>query len=236
MATTTTERDVENKSHEELKHLGFVKIAAIKAFVCVSNLYYFAKQNSGPLRSAVGTVEDTVTTVLGPVYHKFKGVPNHLLLFVDNKVDEATRKFDEHAPSFVKQVASQVNCLVQEVTNKAENVVSEAQSGGARAVAQYVATESKKIVVFGSVKVWFGLNHYPPFHAVAEMAVPTAAYWSEKYNNVVKGMTVKGGGVFGYLPLIPIDDIAKAFKQGEGNVNEDLRESGSSSEGECFYE
>jgi len=80
------QRDVENKSHEGLKHLGFVKIAAIKGFVCVSNLYDFAKQNSGPLRSAVGTVEDTVTTVLGPVYSKFKGVPNRLLLFVDNKV------------------------------------------------------------------------------------------------------------------------------------------------------
>ncbi|KAK6645961.1 hypothetical protein PHAVU_L001946 [Phaseolus vulgaris] len=228
---TTTERNVEHKGLEELKHLGFVRIAAIKGFVCISNLYDFAKQNSGPLRSAVGTVEDTVTTVLGPVYHKFKGVPNRLLLFVDNKVDESTHKFDEHAPSLVKQVASQVNCLVQEMTNKAEKVVSEAQYGGARAAAQYVATESKKIVVSGSVKLWGGLNHYPPFHAVAEMAVPSAAHWSEKYNNVVKGMSKRGGGVLGYLPLIPIDDIAKAFKQGEGKLNED--EAGS--EGEDSY-
>ncbi|TKY59892.1 REF/SRPP protein [Spatholobus suberectus] len=217
---TSVERDVENTNHEELKHLGFVKIAAIKVFVCVSNLYDYAKQNSGPLRSAVGTVEDTVTTVLGPVYHKFKGVPNHLLLFVDNKVDEATHKFDEHAPPLVKQVASQVNCLVQEVTHTAEKVVSEAQSGGARAAAHYVAAETKQIVLFGSVKLWNGLNHYPPFHAVAEMAVPTAAHWSEKYNNVIKGMSEKGCAVFGYLPLIPADDIAKAFKQGEANVNE----------------
>ncbi|KAK7368435.1 hypothetical protein VNO80_10461 [Phaseolus coccineus] len=223
---TTTERNVEHKGLEELKHLGFVRIAAIKGFVCISNLYDFAKQNSGPLRSAVGTVEDTVTTVLGPVYHKFKGVPNRLLLFVDNKVDEATHKFDEHAPSLVKQVASQVNCLVQEMTNKAEKVVSEAQYGGARAAAQYVATESKKIVVSGSVKLWGGLNHYPPFHAVAEMAVPSAAHWSEKYNNVVKGMSKRGGGVLGYLPLIPIEDIAKAFKQGEGKLNEDEAGSG----------
>lgn len=82
------QRDMENKKseEEELKHLGFVKIAAMKALVCVSNLYGFAKQNSGLLRSAVGTVEDTVTTVLGPVYHQFKAVPNHLLLFADNKV------------------------------------------------------------------------------------------------------------------------------------------------------
>ncbi|KAK7400012.1 hypothetical protein VNO78_11210 [Psophocarpus tetragonolobus] len=209
---TGKEREKENKSNEELKHLGFVKIAAIKAFVCVSNIYDFAKQNSGPLRSAVGTVEDTVTTVLGPLCHKFMPVPNHLLLFLDNKVDEASHKFDEHAPALVKQVATQVNCLVQEVTQKVQKVVSEAQSGGAGAGARYVATESKQVVLFGSVKLWSGLNHYQPFRAMMEMAVPTAAHWSEKYNNVVKGMSEKGYGVFGYLPLIPIDEIAKAFK------------------------
>jgi len=133
------------------------------------------------------------------------------------QVDEATHKLDEHAPYLVKEVAKQVNCLVQQMTNKAGKVVSEAQCGGAQAAAQYVAKESKKIVVLGSVKLWSGLNHYPPFHEVAE----TAVHWSEKYNNVVKGMSERGGGVLGYLPLIPIDDIAKAFKQGEVNLKED---------------
>jgi len=136
-------------------------------------------------------------------------------------VDEATNKFEEHAPTFVKQVANQAKGLIQEATHKAEKVVNEAQSGGAKAAASYVATESKQIVLTGSVKLWSGLNHYPPIHAVAEMAVPTAAHWSEKYNNVVKDITGKGYAVFGYLPLIPIDEIAKAFKQGEGNVSAD---------------
>ncbi|RDX73994.1 REF/SRPP-like protein [Mucuna pruriens] len=216
---TSVERDGEKKSHdhEELKHLGFVKIAAIKAFVCVWNLYHYAKQNSGPLRCAVGTVEDTVTTVLGPVYHKFKPVPNHLLLFVDNKVDEAREKLEEHAPPLVKHVAKQMNCLVHGATHKAEKVVSEAHSGGARAAARYVAKESMKIVLFGSVKLWGGLNHYSAFHTVADMAVPTASHWSEKYNHVVRNKN--GKGVFGHLPLIPIDDIAKAFQQGQAKVN-----------------
>jgi len=52
----------------------------------MSSLYDYAKQNSGPLRSAVGTVEGTVTTVLGPVYNKFKPLPQDLLVFFDNKV------------------------------------------------------------------------------------------------------------------------------------------------------
>lgn len=140
-------------------------------------------------------------------------------------MDEATHKFDEHAPPLVKQVASQAKGWIQEVTHKAEKVVSEAQSGGAKAAAHYVATESKQFVLNGSVKLWGGLNHYPLFHAVAEMAVPTAAHWSEKYNHVVKDMAGKGCAVCGYLPLIPIDDIAKAFKQGEATVSADETDS-----------
>ncbi|CAK8578412.1 unnamed protein product [Lathyrus sativus] len=230
MATTiTNKKEIEKKidddyhlhQDQKLKHLGFVRIAAIHAFVCMSSLYDYAKQNSGSLRSAVGTVEGTVTTVLGPVYHKFKPLSQDLLLFLDNKVDDATNKFDKHAPPFAKQVANQAKGLIQEVTHKAEKVVNEAQSGGAKAAANYVVTESKQVVLTNSVKLWSGLNHYALFHAVAEMAIPTVAHWSEKYNHVVKNISGKGYAVSGYLPLIPVDEIAKAFKQGEGNVSVD---------------
>ena len=71
---------------KELKHLGFERIAAIQTLVCVSNLYEYAKHNSGPLRSTVGTVEGAVTAVVGPVYQKLKGVPDDVLAFLDTKV------------------------------------------------------------------------------------------------------------------------------------------------------
>ena len=81
------QREVKYESkNEELKHLGFVRVAAIQTLVVVSNLYEYAKQNSGPLRSTVGTVEGAVTSVLGPVYSKLKDVPDDVLVFVDNKV------------------------------------------------------------------------------------------------------------------------------------------------------
>lgn len=70
----------------ELKHLEFVRMIAIKAVVCLSILYEYAKQSSGPLKSTVGTVERAVTTVVGPVYEKFKDVPGDVLVFLDNKV------------------------------------------------------------------------------------------------------------------------------------------------------
>ena len=75
--------------HQELKHLGFMRFAAIQALICVSNLYDYAKRNSGPLRLTVGAVEDAVTTVISPVYQKFQGVPDHLLVFLDKKVMNA---------------------------------------------------------------------------------------------------------------------------------------------------
>ncbi|KAH7861540.1 hypothetical protein Vadar_027517 [Vaccinium darrowii] len=71
----------EKMDHPELKRLGFVRIYVIKTLVYVSDLYEFAKNNSRSLNSVVGTVENDVTTVVGPVYKKFKGVPDDLLVF-----------------------------------------------------------------------------------------------------------------------------------------------------------
>ncbi|KAK7387584.1 hypothetical protein VNO78_28491 [Psophocarpus tetragonolobus] len=218
------EAPVESKNRE-LKHLGFLRIAAIQTFLFVSNLYDYAKHNSGPLRSAVSTAETTVTTVLGPVCNKFRGVPHQLLLFVDDKVDEATHKFNEHSPPLAKQLANQAMDLILKVAAESGKVASEAQSGGPRAAIHYVAIESKHLVLTISVKLWNALNHYPPFHALAEMAVPTASHWAEKYNHLIKVMTQKGYCFVGYLPLIPVEEIAKTFKQGEANLKGDEKAS-----------
>jgi len=71
---------------ERLKYLDFVHVAAIQALVCLSRLYDFAKENSGPLKSGVHTVEGTVKAVVGTVYEKFQSVPLEILKFVDRKV------------------------------------------------------------------------------------------------------------------------------------------------------
>ncbi|PON50660.1 Rubber elongation factor [Parasponia andersonii] len=206
--------EIEKKSGE-LKRLGFVRVAAIHALVCLSNLYEYAKQNSGPLRSTVGTVEGAVTTVVSPVYDKLKGVPDDFLSFLDKKVDEATYKFDKHAPPLAKQIVSRAHSLTQKTVEKTQKFVNEARTVGPRAAANYAATEYKQFVVDQTVNLWVVVNRYPSIHQVAEKAAPAAAHWSEKYNHVVKDLTQKGYAVFGYLPLVPVDKIAKTFKQGE---------------------
>ncbi|KAI5595688.1 hypothetical protein BDE02_03G157100 [Populus trichocarpa] len=210
-----------SKKDLELKHLGFVRIATIQILVSVSNLYDYAKRNSGPLRSPVGAVEGTVNAVVSPVYDKLKGVPDHLLVFLDHKIDGATAKFDKHAPPVAKQVVSQAHYLIEKASEKAKVLVNEFQAGGPRAALHYVATESKHLFLTESVKVWVKLDQFSFVHKVAGVAVPAAAHWSDKYNHFVKEMNQKGYTVFGYLPVVPIEEISKAFKQEEAEKKED---------------
>ncbi|XP_010556150.1 PREDICTED: REF/SRPP-like protein At1g67360 [Tarenaya hassleriana] len=199
----------------ELKHLGFVKIAAIQALVCVSNLYDYAKQNSGPLKSTVETVESAVTAAVGPVFDKFKDVPDSLLVFVDNKVDEALDKFEKHAPPLAKQVVSQANILIHKASEKAHNFAKEAQTGGVKAAFNYAATEYKNFLVTNSVRAWTKLNQYGPIHSVTDKALPVAAHLSEKYNHLIRDMSQKGYPIVGYLPSVPVDDIVRTYRNEE---------------------
>lgn len=221
--------ETESTSTHELKHLGLFRMAAIQALICVSNLYEYAKQNSGPLKSTIGTVEGAVTTVLSPVYERFKGVPDDLLVFVDNKVDEATHKLEEHAPPLAKQAVMTTRDLIQEASEKTQKIVGEARRDGSKAALHMATAECKQFLLTNSVKAWVKLNNFTPVHTVADMAVPTAAHWSEKYNDVVKNMSQKGYPLVGYLPLVPVDEIAKAFKQGEAGKKADENENTSSS-------
>lgn len=74
------------RSDGELKYLGFVKMIAINTMMCVLNLYECAKQKSGPLKSTLQTMENAVTAAIGPVYEKYKGVPDVAVGFLDKKV------------------------------------------------------------------------------------------------------------------------------------------------------
>lgn len=69
-----------------LKYLDFVRVAAIQAVMCFASVYEFAKENAGPLKPGVQTVESAVRAVVGPVYDRLHDVPFELLKFVDRKV------------------------------------------------------------------------------------------------------------------------------------------------------
>ncbi|KAI3467706.1 hypothetical protein Pfo_024369 [Paulownia fortunei] len=222
-------------SEMQLKHLRFVRILTINAVVLVSNIYDYAKQNSGSLKSTVDTVENAVTTVVGPVYDRLKGVPSDLLIFLDRKVDEATHKINECAPLAAKNVVFKAQLVVKKASQAAQDLVEEAKVAGPLAAVSRASTISKHFAVSQLAVVWYKVNQHHALHGVSEMAIPTAAHWSEKYNNLVKNMAAKGYKFFNYVPLVPVEEMANAYKQVEAAAGKKA-DTASSSESESDKE
>lgn len=205
---------------KNLKYLDFVLMAAIYMVICFSSVYRYAKENSGPLKPGVRTVEDTVRTVIGPVCDKFYGVPFQLLKFVDHKIDESLRGLDRQVPSQVKRVSIQARAVAYEIQRT--GVVDAAMKITKTMYSKYEPTARELYYKYEpvaeqyAVLAWRSLNRLPLFPQVAQIAVPTAAFWSEKYNQVV-GSAAEGGYTIAlYLPLIPIERISKVFDESIG--------------------
>lgn len=205
-----------------------MRIVAIKAVVVLSNVYGYAKRNSGPLKSTVGTVENAVTAVVTPVYERFKGVPGDLLVFVDEKVDKAIHTFDECAPPAAKNAVLKGQLIVKKASQITQDLVKEAQVFGPLAAISYAGTMSKHFAVGQLAVVWYKVNQYPSLHGVSETAVAIAAHWSDKYNKLVIDLAAKGNNLFNYVPLVPVDEMTRAYKQVEAAANKKVDASSSS--------
>ncbi|XP_015067921.1 stress-related protein-like [Solanum pennellii] len=200
---------------EKLKYLEFLQVAMIHAALCVVKVYGYAKVNSGPLKPGVQTVEGTVKTVVGPVYDKFHDVPVEVLKFVDRKVDQSVRTIETRVPPMVKQAPAAARSVATDV--KSAGVMG-AASGLAKTVyakyeptAKGLYTKYEPMAEQYAASAWLSLNKFPIVPKVTQAVVPTAAYYSEKYNVMVQQTAEKGYKVASYLPLVPTEKIAKVF-------------------------
>ncbi|KAL6968490.1 hypothetical protein U1Q18_034292 [Sarracenia purpurea var. burkii] len=215
---------------KRLKYLDFVQAAAIYVIVCFSTLYEYAKENSGPLKPGVQTVQGTVKAVIGPVYEKYHDLPFDLLKFVDRKVDESINGLDRHVPTMVKQASCQALLVAHKAPEVARAVVSEVQRAGVVDTAANIAktaygkykptakelySKYEPVAEQYAVSAWRSLNKFPLFPQVAFIVVPTASYWSEKYNKAVCYTAERGYAVASHLPLVPVERIAKLFEEAE---------------------
>ncbi|XP_058076203.1 stress-related protein [Magnolia sinica] len=229
MAESDTIQSAEMTQDEmdRLKYLEFIQIAALHAVILFSKVYDYAKENSGPLKPGVQTVEGTVKTVIGPVCEKFHDVPFELLKRADRKVDGLVHKVDQCVPPLVKEASSQAFSAAQKAPSVARGMASEFQRAGmvetaaGMAKTAYVRLEPAAKGLFSkyepvaercAVSAWHSLNRLPLVPEVAHVVVPTAAYWSEKYNQAVYHTAEKGYTVSAYLPLVPTERIAKVFR------------------------
>ncbi|KAL0413007.1 UNVERIFIED_CONTAM: REF/SRPP-like protein [Sesamum radiatum] len=103
---------------------------ALHALMCAAKLYSYAKENSGPLKPGVDTVEGTVKTVVGPVYDKYHDFPIEVLKFIDRKVDESVNKVQSRVPPTLKEVSTQAFETAQKAPAAARSVVTEVKNTG----------------------------------------------------------------------------------------------------------
>ncbi|KVI11792.1 REF/SRPP-like protein At3g05500 [Cynara cardunculus var. scolymus] len=211
----TTEREVVQSEEETLKYLQFVQVALLHAVLYASRVYGFAKQNSGPLKPGVETIEGALKTVVAPAYDKFHGVPVEVLKFVDRKVDESVTKFDGRVPPFVKQVSTKTKSLSNSGVVETASGLAKSAYTKLEPTAKGLYTKYEPVAEQYAASAWHSLNQLPLFPKVAKVVVPTAAYCSGKYNQTVQQTAEKGYKVSSYLPLVPTERIAKVFNSAE---------------------
>lgn len=151
-------------------------------------------------------------------------------------MDEATLKFQECAPPTAKKIVLNVQLLVKKATSTVEELAEEAKVGGPFAAVSRAATISQNFTVNQLAVIWYKINQNPTLHGVTKAVTPTARHWSEKYNNLIKGLRSKGYTVLCYVPLVPIEEMTTAYKRvelaGAGKEEEASTSSGSDSDKE----
>ncbi|RZC47464.1 hypothetical protein C5167_040395 [Papaver somniferum] len=208
----------DRSAKENLKYLAFIHIATVQAVVLLSKIYKFAKENSGPLKPGVKSVEGTVQTVVAPVYHQFKDIPYNVLKFVDKMVDESM------LPSVVKEVSREAQTIGSEVQHSglvetarafAMNAYAKVEPSAKEAYDKYNPIAEKYAVV-----TWRQLNKLPLFPTVAKIMLPAASMLADTYNGAVSNATERKLPASSFLPLIPKERIAKVFSTEAGSEME----------------
>jgi hypothetical protein len=222
------EAEVETKQVQEeakLKYLGFFQIAVLRAAVCLSSLYKYAKENAGPLKPGVDTVEQTVKTVVSPVYLKFDGKHLELLHFLDRKVDDTIGKVDEYVPPTLKQRTCEVYDMAKQVPDVARSVISEIHRSGiietASETARSLYTKSVKdlytkhepVAQEWALFAYHKLLQLPLLPQLVHILIPTATYWTDKYNHTVVYLADRHYRLADFLPLVPVERIRKLLER-----------------------
>lgn len=194
-----------------LKRLGFAEKIAINAIIYVSNIYVYAKLNSGVFRSVADSTDRFVASVCG----NLKGAPSRILFVIDDKVDKGLNKFTEHTPDSAMWAINKAQVMTQKTSSGAHTFVQKAQTQGPSAAICYLSQNFAQLLLTLFANFWYLLNKITALHVAIQMALPTAAQLAETYNKTITEKEAKGNVVFRYVPLVPIEEIIKAYKQVE---------------------
>lgn len=132
---------------------------------------------------------------------------------------------ERHVPSLIKKAPEVARSLSGEVhrAGVVGTAAGLAKTAYAKAepTAKTLYAKYEPVAEHYAVSAWKSLNKLPIFPQVAQVVVPTAAYWTEKYNKAVVHSAQKGYAFSAYLPVVPLEKIAKVF--GENGGEEDVK-------------
>lgn len=133
-------------------------------------------------------------------------------------MEESLGELERHVPSLVKQASSQARAMASEVQRvgfvDAAKTITNSMYSKYEPTAKELYCRYEPVAEQYALSAWRALNRLPVFPQVAQIVVPTAACWSEKYNQLVRCTGKRGYLMATYLPLIPIERIAKVFDEG----------------------
>ncbi|KAL3688916.1 hypothetical protein R1sor_015225 [Riccia sorocarpa] len=199
------EKEATTPSNPSLKYLGFVQVAVIRVLAYVTALYESAKDNSGPLKPGVDSVEGTVKTVVGPVYQKLEGKPLELLSFADRKVGDIVRLLEGVLPEVVVVKSRDLAGVAKKTPDFVSGVVSDVQKRGVQGTAKGLFDQYLPAVEAGAVNAWKTVRGLP----LVPQSVEAAKYAGEKTNQVINTVKQSRLPFAGYIPFIPVDYIDK---------------------------
>lgn len=151
------------------------------------------------------------------------------------QVADLMTEVESHVPSLLKQASSKALLIAQKAPELARDLAGEVQHDGLVDTASNVAktlytkyeptakdlyAKYEPVAEKTAVSAWRSLNKLPLFPQVAQILVPTAAYWSEKYNQAVTYASESGYAAAHYFPIIPVERIVKMFEGGATAENE----------------
>lgn len=153
------------------------------------------------------------------------------------QVDDTVHEVDKHLPGALKAASARAYAVARGAPEVARELATEAQQSGVKAAARAALAKAEPVArdVYGrvepvardlyvryepaaehlAVSAWRSLNGLPVFPHVAQIVVPTAAYWAGKYNRAVVAAAERGYAGAKYLPAIPTERIAKVFSSPE---------------------
>eukprot|EP00246_Nothoceros_aenigmaticus_P009927 TRINITY_DN25_c0_g2_i2.p2 TRINITY_DN25_c0_g2~~TRINITY_DN25_c0_g2_i2.p2 ORF type:complete len:263 (-),score=61.87 TRINITY_DN25_c0_g2_i2:1191-1979(-) len=190
-----------------LKYLDFFRLIVLSATNYVAAIYEYAKENSGPLKPGVDSVEGTVKTVVGPVYKQFHSKPAEFLQFIDSKVDGALALLGEVVPQFLKDSSHAAYNLASQASEAAATVVTEVKEQGAVETARSYYDKYEPVAKDLSIQAYQLFLTVPFAPQLVSFVTPAALFGADKLNGVVLTLKKHHLPLSEYIPLLPVEGV-----------------------------